>query len=127
MQLNGQQISLREIFAIATGDEAVEISPSARPHILASRKVIEEIVARDAVVYGVNTGFGKLSDVRISPNKLRDLQLNLVRSHASGLGEPFGEEEVRALMLLRANVLAKGLSGARLRNFWAQSTASASP
>src|SRR2546423_4786358 len=114
MQLNGQQISLREIFAIATGNEAVEISPSARPRILASRKVIEEIVARDAVVYGVNTGFGKLSDVRISPNKLRDLQLNLVRSHACGIGNPLSEPEVRAMMVLRANVLALGLSGIRI-------------
>src|SRR5256714_4785078 len=114
MQLNGHQISLREIFAIATGDEAVEISPSARPRILASRKVIEEIVARDAVVYGVNTGFGKLSDVRISPNKLRDLQLNLVRSHACGIGNPLSEPEVRAMMVLRANVLALGFSGIRI-------------
>ncbi len=114
MQLNGQQISLREIFAIATGNEAVEISPSARPRILASRKVIEEIVARDAVVYGVNTGFGKLSDVRISPNKLRDLQLNLVRSHACGIGNPLSEPEVRAMMVLRANVLALGFSGIRI-------------
>ena len=114
MQLNGQQISLREIFVIATGNEAVEISPSARPRILASRKVIEEIVARDAVVYGVNTGFGKLSDVRISPNKLRDLQLNLVRSHACGIGNPLSEPEVRAMMVLRANVLALGFSGIRI-------------
>src|SRR2546430_2420502 len=114
MQLNGQQISLREIFVIATGNEAVEISPAARPRILASRKVIEEIVARDAVVYGVNTGFGKLSDVRISPNKLRDLQLNLVRSHACGIGNPLSEPEVRAMMVLRANVLALGLSGIRI-------------
>ena len=114
MQLNGQQISLREIFAIATGNEAVEVSSSARQRVLASRKVIEEILTRDAVVYGVNTGFGKLSDVRIPPNKLRELQLNLVRSHACGIGNPLSEPEVRAMMLLRANVLALGFSGIRI-------------
>src|SRR5437016_6927301 len=114
MQLNGQQISLREIFVIATGNEAVEISPSARPCIAASRKVIGEIVARDAVVYGVNTGFGKLSDVRVPQGELRQLQLNLVRSHACGIGRPLSEPEVRAMMLLRANVLTLGLSGIRL-------------
>src|SRR5947199_9726322 len=105
MQLNGQQISLREIFAIATGNEAVEISPRARPRIAASRKIIEQIVARDAVVYGVNTGFGKLSDVRVPQNELRQLQLNLVRSHACGIGPPLSEPELRAMILLRAYVL----------------------
>src|SRR5262249_16765861 len=67
----------------------------------------------DRAVYGVSTGFGKLSDVHISHDQITALQHNLVRSHAAGVGEPFTEEEVRALMLLRANVLAKGLSGAR--------------
>ena len=113
MELNGQQISLAEIAAVAHGTAPVQISPSARPRVLASRKVIEEIIARDAVVYGVNTGFGKLSDVRIPQSELRDLQLNLVRSHACGIGNPLSEPEVRAMMLLRANVLALGLSGIR--------------
>src|SRR5436305_2898156 len=84
-----------------------------RPRIAASRKLIEQIVARDEVVYGVNTGFGKLSDVRVAPDDLRQLQLNLVRSHACGIGEPLSEPEVRAMMLLRANVLASGFSGIR--------------
>src|SRR5215470_640729 len=85
----------------------------ARPRVAASRKIIEQIVERDAVVYGVNTGFGKLSDVRVPQNELRQLQLNLVRSHACGIGEPLSEPEVRAMMLLRANVLTLGFSGIR--------------
>src|SRR6184192_2236301 len=113
MELNGEQISLVQLAAVALGAEVVRISSLARPRILASRKVIEQIVARDVVVYGVNTGFGKLSDVRIPQNDLRQLQLNLVRSHACGIGNPLSEPEVRAMMVLRANVLALGFSGIR--------------
>jgi len=114
MELNGEQISLVQLAAVALGPEPVHISSLARPRILASRKVIEQIVARDVVVYGVNTGFGKLSDVRIPQSDLRQLQLNLVRSHACGIGNPLSEAEVRAMILLRANVLALGFSGVRL-------------
>src|SRR5437588_1549629 len=113
MELKGEQISLVQLAAVAVGGEAVQISPVARPRILASRKAIEQIVERDAVVYGVNTGFGKLSDVRIPQTELRQLQLNLVRSHACGIGNPLSESEVRAMMVLRANVLALGFSGIR--------------
>src|ERR1700736_6530102 len=113
MQLNGQALTLPDIAAVALGDATVEVSPSARPRLLASRKVIEDIIARGAVVYGVTTGFGKLSDVRVPHGELRELQLNLVRSHACGIGPPLSEAEVRAMMLLRANVLALGLSGIR--------------
>jgi histidine ammonia-lyase len=113
MELKGEQISLVQLAAVAFEGEAVCISPAARPRILASRKAIEQIVERDAVVYGVNTGFGKLSDVRISHGELRQLQLNLVRSHACGIGNPLSEAEVRAMMVLRANVLALGFSGIR--------------
>src|SRR5216110_3530656 len=114
MQLNGQVLTLAEIASVALGDEAVQISAAARPRILASRKVIENIIARDELVYGVTTGFGKLSDVRIPRDALVELQLNLVRSHACGIGNPLSEPEVRAMMLLRANVLALGFSGVRL-------------
>src|SRR6266542_4149063 len=113
MELKGEQISLVQLAAVAVGGEAVRLSPVARPRILASRKAIEQIVARDAVVYGVTTGFGKLSDVRIPQSELRQLQLNLVRSHACGIGNPLSEAEVRAMMVLRANVLALGFSGIR--------------
>ena len=114
MQLNGQPLALTQIAAVSLGAEPVEISPAVHARILAARKVIDDIVARDTVVYGVNTGFGKLADVRVAKNELRELQLNLVRSHACGIGQPLSEPEVRAMMLLRANVLALGFSGIRL-------------
>src|SRR6266566_661634 len=113
MELDGQALTLVEIAAVAFGDAPVQIAPSARPRILASRKVVEDIIQRDAVVYGVTTGFGKLSDVRIRHDGLSELQLNLVRSHACGIGDPLSEPEVRAMIVLRANVLALGLSGVR--------------
>src|SRR5438552_5853176 len=114
MQLNGDPLTLSEIARVAIENAAVELSPSAHPRVLASRKIIEEIIARDAAVYGVSTGFGKLADVRIPRDALAELQLNLVRSHACGIGDPLSEPEVRAMMLLRANVLALGFSGIRL-------------
>src|SRR5256885_15856335 len=113
MELSGKPLSLEDIAGVAYGREAVQIAASARSRILASRKVIDEIVARDNVVYGINTGFGKLADVRIPRAEIGKLQLNLVRSHACGIGQPLSEPEVRAMMLLRANVLALGLSGIR--------------
>src|SRR5881394_3310304 len=113
MELNGQKLTLVEIAAVAIEHEIVQVSSSARPRVAASRKIIEEIIARDAAVYGVSTGFGKLADVRIPRDALGKLQLNLVRSHACGIGNPLSEPEVRAMMLLRANVLALGLSGVR--------------
>jgi histidine ammonia-lyase len=113
MELNGRALTLEQIAAVAIGGEHVAVSPSVRSRIDASREVIEQIVARDDVVYGVNTGFGKLSDVRVPKDELRQLQLNLVRSHACGIGKPLSEPEVRAMMLLRANVLALGFSGIR--------------
>jgi histidine ammonia-lyase len=114
MELNGKTMTLTEIATVALGDTPVKVSSSVFARVLASRKVIEDIVARDAVVYGVSTGFGKLSDVRIPRGELGQLQLNLVRSHACGIGNPLSEAEVRAMMLLRANVLALGFSGIRL-------------
>ncbi len=114
MELNGQTLTLTEIATMVFGEAPVKVSSSARPRVLASRRVVESIVARDDIVYGVSTGFGKLSDVRIPHDALAELQLNLVRSHACGIGNPLSEPEVRAMMLLRANVLALGFSGIRL-------------
>ena len=113
MELNGQPLSLNDIAAVALHEEPVHIANAARPRIQASRQVIEEISTRDIPIYGVNTGFGRLADVRVAPDELRQLQVNLVRSHACGIGNPLSEPEVRAMMLLRANVLALGLSGIR--------------
>ncbi|HEX6185582.1 MAG TPA: histidine ammonia-lyase [Pyrinomonadaceae bacterium] len=113
LELDGQSLTLEEVARVARGEAEVSLAASARERVEASRRTVERIVAESRVVYGVNTGFGKLSDVTVPTDELRDLQLNLVRSHACGLGPPLSEEETRALMLLRANVLAKGFSGAR--------------
>lgn len=113
IQLRGQQLTLDQIADVANGREQVALHDEARTRIEASRAVVEKIVEQNRTVYGVNTGFGKLSDVRIDPDKLSELQLNLVRSHSCGIGNPLSEAESRAMLLLRANVLACGLSGAR--------------
>ncbi|MFN2477189.1 MAG: histidine ammonia-lyase [Chthoniobacterales bacterium] len=114
MELTGQRLSLGDIAAVALHRAEVQIGAAAHDRIHASRRVIDEITHGDAIVYGVNTGFGKLSEVHIARSDLRQLQLNLVRSHACGVGNPLAEPEVRAMMLLRANVLTLGFSGIRL-------------
>ncbi len=113
LELNGQALSLAEIAAVANDCERVKIADAARMRIGKSRNIVEEIVARDAIVYGVTTGFGKLSEVHIPREQLRDLQRNLVRSHSCGVGLPLSAAETRAMMLLRANVLTLGFSGIR--------------
>jgi histidine ammonia-lyase len=113
LALDGQKLTLEQIRAVANGEEHVALAASARARVEQSRLVVEKIVAEGRIVYGVNTGFGKLSDVHIEPSQLRELQLNLVRSHSCGLGAPLSEAEARAMMLLRANVLARGFSGCR--------------
>ena len=89
------------------------MSAAARESVARARGVVDAAVARGDVVYGVNTGFGNFADVVIPRERLQELQLNLVRSHAAGVGDALDEAETRALMVLRANVLAKGFSGAR--------------
>ena len=113
LELDGQTLTLEEVAEVARGRRGVSLGAGARARMEAARGVVERIVAERRVVYGVNTGFGKLSDVTIPAEDLRALQLNLVRSHACGVGPPLSAEETRAMMLLRANVLAKGFSGAR--------------
>ncbi|MDT5293726.1 MAG: histidine ammonia-lyase [Acidobacteriota bacterium] len=113
IELDGQSLTLEEVARVARGEEPVRLTASARERMEASRRTVERIIAESRVVYGVNTGFGKLSDVTVPAGELRELQINLVRSHACGVGDPLSEEETRAMMLLRANVLAKGFSGAR--------------
>jgi histidine ammonia-lyase len=113
LHLDGSPLTLDDLHAVAHGGQPVALSATAREKMSASRAVIERILVEHAPVYGVNTGFGKLSDVKIADEDLARLQLNLVRSHACGVGEPLSDPEVRAMMLLRANVLAKGASGAR--------------
>jgi histidine ammonia-lyase len=111
--LGGDPLTLEEIHSVALRYRPVALAPEALVRVVQSRRVIEQILATGQTVYGVNTGFGKLADVRIPAEKLAQLQTNLVRSHACGLGEPLSEAESRAMLLLRANVLAKGHSGVR--------------
>jgi len=111
--LDGSSLTIDDVHAVAVHGASVSLAPSARERALESRSHIDAIVARGDVAYGVTTGFGKLSDVVIPPARLAELQVNLVRSHAAGVGDLLPEHIVRAMMLLRANVIAKGLSGAR--------------
>lgn len=113
IELAGTPLSLETLAQIGAG-ATVKIADSAKPRVEASRATIEAIVAKNASVYGVTTGFGKLADIPIPPDRLAELQVNLVRSHACGVGQPLPSEEVRVMMALRANVLAVGCSGIRL-------------
>ena len=111
--LDGNQLTLTQVRAVVFDGATVEIFAASRAAMQASRAVIEKVIASGATVYGVNTGFGKLARERISTDQIRDLQVNLVRSHCVGVGDSLTESEVRAMILLRANALAKGLSGVR--------------
>ncbi|HEX8850108.1 MAG TPA: histidine ammonia-lyase [Gemmatimonadaceae bacterium] len=113
VEIDGQSLTVDDVARVARGEARVELAASARARMAATRRVVEGIVARNEVVYGVTTGFGKLSEVAIPPDRLAELQVNLVRSHAAGVGPLLPEREVRAMMLLRANVIARGYSGAR--------------
>src|SRR5215213_7634725 len=97
--LKGQQLTLQQITDIAEGREEVVLADEARVRVEQARAVVQEIVTQGRTVYGVNTGFGKLSDVSIDRADLIQLQLNLVRSHSCGLGEPLSEPEARAMLL----------------------------
>ena len=111
--IDGATLTIESVHDVAFDRRRVALHPAAATKMMRSRAVVEAIVNENRPVYGISTGFGKLSDVHIGPEEITQLQHNLVRSHASGVGDPFNEGEVRALMLLRANVLAKGFSGAR--------------
>ena len=111
--LDGQSLTIADVIAVARDRAPVSLQPEARDRLTRIRRFVDEIVARGDAVYGINTGFGKLSDVAIPADRLSELQTNLIRSHASGVGADLGEAEARAVMLLRANVLAKGRSGIR--------------
>ena len=113
VEIDGGSLTLEQTAEVAEGAQAA-LALSAHPRILRARRFVEQIIERNEVVYGINTGFGALADVVIPPAKLRELQVNLVRSHSCGVGEPLSEQVVRAMMLQRANVLAKGYSGCRL-------------
>ncbi len=113
-EVNGDSLTLEQTRQVADGG-AVTLAESARPRVRRARRFVEATLAYGDVVYGINTGFGALADVRVPPDSLRRLQVNLVRSHAAGVGEALSEPVVRAMLLQRANVLAKGFSGCRLQ------------
>ncbi|HXJ16222.1 MAG TPA: histidine ammonia-lyase [Candidatus Polarisedimenticolia bacterium] len=113
VQIDGEHLTLEDLHRIVFDRAEAEIPPAARQCMLASRALIERLVESGATVYGVNTGFGKLASTRISHDEIRHLQLNLVRSHACGVGEPLSEPATRAILALRANAIAKGYSGVR--------------
>jgi len=113
LALDGRSLTLEDLEAVARGQRPVALAAEARSVVVAARRVVDEAVTQGRVVYGVTTGFGNFADVVIPAHRLKELQVNLVRSHAAGVGPALGEAETRALMLLRANVLAKGFSGIR--------------
>ena len=115
VELDGSSLSIEQLLDIADRHETVALAGSARARVNASRAVVERRAQSDEPAYGINTGFGSFAEVKISPDALETLQLNLLRSHAAGLGEPLPPRTVRATIALRANVLAKGFSGISVR------------
>jgi histidine ammonia-lyase len=114
VKIDGDNLTLEAVQAVAVCEAKVKIAPKAVSKINKCRKFVEKIVDAEQTVYGINTGFGKLCNQRIARKDIDKLQENLVLSHALGVGPFFSQEEVRAIMLLRANVLAKGHSGVRI-------------
>ena len=112
--LSGSQLTIEQMKAILYESARIGIADEAKNRVLASRARVEKIVQEDKTVYGINTGFGKLSDVKIAEHEVNLLQLNLIRSHACAVGEPFPELVSRAMIVLRLNALLKGYSGIRL-------------
>ena len=112
--LTGEHLTIEDVVRVARQPGTrVEASPGAVAMLARSRAHVERAVADGATMYGINTGFGKLANVRIAPDALDRLQVNLLRSHAAGVGDPLPREIVRAMMLLRANVLLRSTSGVR--------------
>jgi histidine ammonia-lyase len=114
VELSGHDLVVDDVERVAVGRARATLGRRALEQIAASRSLIDRVVADGTPTYGVNTGFGRFVDVHIAPEQAAQLQLNLLRSHACGVGEPFPDEVVRAAMLLRANALAKGTSGVRV-------------
>ena len=113
LAIDGRSLTLDQVRAVAQDRIPVAVTPEALERMARSRAVVEEKAKGGEPVYGINTGFGLLADRKISADHLDELQVNLVRSHAAGVGEPLPEIAVRAIMLLRANVLAGGHTGVR--------------
>jgi histidine ammonia-lyase len=113
LSITGNDLTIRDFSRVAFEDLPVALSPNAKRRMEMALRLVQQVAQRDQPVYGVNTGFGKFSDVPIGARKIASLQLNLLRSHACGVGAPLSKVETRGMMLCRANVLAKGYSGCR--------------
>ena len=113
LHISGNDLTLEEVREVAVGRRAVLLAADAREAVDRARAVVDKLVAENRASYAITTGVGKLSDVRIAGDQIRELQVNLIRSHAVGVGEPLSAAEIRAMMLLRANSLSKGHSGVR--------------
>lgn len=112
--LDGESLSLADVVSVARGGAKAELTEGARERMRASRALVEKFVAEGRTVYGITTGFGVFSEVSIPPDQVRELQRRLILSHCAGIGEAYPDEVSRAMMLLRANALAKGCSGIRV-------------
>jgi len=115
LHINGNDLTLEDVREVARMEtrRPVLLDPDAREAVDRARAVVDALVANNKISYAITTGVGKLSDVHIVGEQVRELQVNLVRSHAVGVGEPLAIADTRAMMLLRANSLAKGNSGVR--------------
>ena len=113
LHINGNDLTLEAVRDVAVDRRAVLVAPDAREAVNRARAVVDALIANNKVSYAITTGVGKLSDVRIAGEQIREMQINLVRSHAVGVGDPLSTPDVRAMMLLRANSLSKGHSGVR--------------
>lgn len=113
LRLDGRSLTIADLVQAARGTGKVTLDPEALTALAASRRAVEAALARGETIYGINTGFGKLANIRISPTDLEQLQLNLIRSHAAGVGDLLPREVVRGMMILRANVLIRPTSGVR--------------
>jgi len=116
LYLDGYSLTPKELFNLSSGSVDIALTPDSEERIKAGREVVDRIVESGEVVYGINTGFGLFSNVTVSSDKLGELQVNLIRSHSSGVGEPLTPQRTRMLLALRINVLAKGHSGISLEN-----------
>jgi len=114
IEVDGESLTIEDVIRVARQNKQAELAASARKKIHKSRNVVESAISAGRTVYGVNTGFGSLANVSISADDVARLQVNIIRSHSAGVGPPFSKEVVRAMMLLRANALAKGYSGVRI-------------
>jgi histidine ammonia-lyase len=117
ISLDGESLSIEQVVAVAEGapgEPAVELSPEAVRKVRRAQQAVADLIARGEIAYGITTGFGAFKDRIIAPDQVEQLQRNILMSHSVGVGEPFDRETVRALMLIRANTLAKGHSGIRL-------------